>query len=251
MQQRKSNKDKKILIFSGAGISAESGISTFRDANGLWENHDIDKVCSEDTWKQNFELVHEFYNQRRMQLSGVKPNKAHEIVAQIQQEYPQQTHIITQNVDDLFERAGCVDVMHVHGELTKMRCVACGHAWEIGYLGFDTKHDRCPKCSSLKGVRPDIVFFGGNAPFYRDMYRAFESASNKESIVIIIGTMGNIVFVEGMIKDKPCTKIVNNLEQSAYLNPHIFDYSFYEKATLAMPKIYKIISQIYDSRRDF
>ena len=117
---------KKLIIFSGAGISAESGINTFRDTNGLWENHSIKEICSEYTWKQNFEAVHSFYNQRRVQLSEVQPNNAHKVVATLKKQYGEDCYVITQNVDDLFERVGCKDVLHVHGELGKMECTACG-----------------------------------------------------------------------------------------------------------------------------
>ena len=116
---------KKLIIFSGAGISAESGINTFRDTNGLWEKYSIEEICTENTWKQNFDAVHVFYNQRRIQLQKVKPNRAHEVVSMLKKMYGDNCYVITQNVDDLFERAGCEDVLHVHGELTKMECTAC------------------------------------------------------------------------------------------------------------------------------
>ena len=120
-------REKGLIIFSGAGISAESGINTFRDTNGLWENHSIKEVCSENTWKHNFEAVHTFYNQRRVQLSEVQPNNAHKVVATLKKQYGDDCYVITQNVDDLFERAGCEDVLHVHGELKK---------WNVPHVGI-------------------------------------------------------------------------------------------------------------------
>jgi len=214
---------KKIIIFSGAGISAESGISTFRDTDGLWENHNIEEVCHQNSWKNNFELVHKFYNQRRMQLNEVQPNKAHKVVAKIKQKYGDDCYVITQNVDDLFERAGCKEVLHVHGELTKMECTACGNIWDIGYKEFDIAKDRCPNCNSLRGVKPYIVFFGGTAPKYREMYRAFDVGSYRDSIVVIIGTMGNVVVIDEFLRNKLCKKILNNLEPSEYINDEVFD----------------------------
>ncbi len=228
---------KKILIFSGAGISAESGISTFRDSNGLWEKHNIEDICNQNTWKKNFKLVHSFYNQRRKQLNSVQPNEAHKTVARIQKKYKEDCYVITQNVDDLFERAGCTDVVHVHGELTKLECTACGHIWDIGYKEFNTSLDKCPKCGSLKGVKPFIVFFGGQSPQYINMYRAFEVCKNRGSIVIVIGTMGNVVPVESLLENTPCKKILNNLEKSHYINDKIMDKVYYEKATTAARKI--------------
>ena len=228
---------KKIIIFSVAGISAESGINTFRDTNGLWENHSIKEVCSEKTWKHNFEVVHTFYNQRRVQLSKVQPNNAHKVVATLKKQYGDDCYVITQNVDDLFERAGCTDVLHVHGELEKMECTACGHIWNIGYEIFDIEKDRCPKCNSLRGVKPYIVFFGGQAAHYRDMYRAFESAKHKDSIVVIIGTMGNVINIENLLEHKLCKKILNNLEASEYIDDTFFDKVYYDKATKSLSRI--------------
>jgi len=112
---------KKLVVLSGAGISAESGISTFRDSNGLWENHRIEDVASPEGFARNPKLVLDFYNLRRRQLKEVKPNLAHEILAELEQDFD--VHIITQNVDDLHERAGSKKVIHLHGELKKVRSV--------------------------------------------------------------------------------------------------------------------------------
>lgn len=113
---------KKIVVLTGAGISAESGIKTFRDADGLWEGHDIMEVASPIGWNKNPSLVLDFYNKRRAQLLTVQPNKAHEILAELEKQF--NIHIITQNVDDLHERAGSSSVLHLHGELLKVRSVA-------------------------------------------------------------------------------------------------------------------------------
>ena len=112
---------KKLVVLSGAGISAESGISTFRDSNGLWENHRIEDVASPEGFARNPKLVLDFYNLRRRQLKDVKPNLAHEILAELEQDFD--VYIITQNVDDLHERAGSKNVIHLHGELKKVRSV--------------------------------------------------------------------------------------------------------------------------------
>lgn len=250
-----NNPEKKIIIFSGAGLSAESGISTFRDTNGLWENHKIEEVCTEATWKQNFDLIHDFYNQRRLQLAEVVPNAAHEAIARIQDKFKDNCYVITQNVDDLLERAGVPQVLHVHGELTKLDCTACGHKWDIGYTEFS----RCPKCDSLKGVRPSIVFFGGSAPMYSYMFRAFEYLQNPESILIVIGTMGNVVPIRHIIgreirksKEMSFVKsikgkaILNNLEASEYLPENLFNHVFYEKASETLPKIEEFLDENFN-----
>lgn len=242
--------EKKIVIFTGAGLSAESGVSTFRDSNGLWENHKIEEVCSEANWKKNFELVHNFYNQRRVQLAEVEPNEAHKTIARIKNKFKDDCIVITQNVDDLLERSGVKDILHVHGELTKMECEACGGKWDIKYKEFDLENDRCPNCESLKGVRPDIVFFGGPAPYYTYMKRAFEYLQNPQSILVVVGTMGNVVPIEDIIgkvffngnhkmgrKKVKATTILNNLEKSAYILDDLFDVIHYKKATEALPLI--------------
>ena len=243
MKRRYKIPNKKIIIFTGAGISAESGISTFRDADGLWENHEIEEVCTQSSWKKNFELVHRFYNQRRAEMASVLPNRAHQVVAKIKEKYQDDCLVLTQNVDDLFERAGVESLVHLHGEATKMHCTACGNIWDIGYGIFDTQSDRCPKCNSLKGVKPHIVFFGGEAPMYQELYKSIEYMKSSSSIIVVIGTMGNIIPISDVIKLFPCKKILNNLESSEYIDGTLFDKVYYEKATTALPKIEEDIVQ--------
>jgi len=236
----------KIIIFSGAGISAPSGISTFRDKDGLWENHKIDEVCNEGTWKNNFKIVHDFYNERRNQLENVEPNIAHKVVSDIIYKYGEDNVInITQNVDNLFERANVTNTLHVHGELTKMQCENCGHQWNIGNKSFDIKKDKCPNCDSVKNVRPKIVFFGGSAPMYKYMSRAFEYASLENSIVVVIGTMGNVVPIDAYLKDKKAKKILCNMEKSKYINEKNYDNVYYESITTVIDKIEKNIEKYW------
>lgn len=169
---------KKIVILSGAGISAESGIQTFRDANGLWEGHDIMEVASPQGFKNNPTLVLNFYNQRRRQLLNVKPNSAHYDLVQLEKQFD--VHIITQNVDDLHERAGNSKVLHLHGELLKSRSTynknliyECRKDINIG--------DLCEKNSQL---RPHIVWFGEDVPL---LEKAIDIVSDCD-ILVIIGT---------------------------------------------------------------
>lgn len=151
----------KVVIFSGAGISAESGLSTFRDADGLWEKYRIEEICQAGCLSWNRENTLAFYDARREQLSSVTPNTAHYAIAQLQKRYPNDIAIITQNVDDLFERAGCKDVLHLHGFLPRLRCEQCSQTELIGY----TKQERTFTCKNCGGsFRPDIVFFGEAAP---------------------------------------------------------------------------------------
>lgn len=169
---------KKIVVLTGAGISAESGISTFRDANGLWENHDIMEVASIEGWWRNPELVLEFYNQRRRQLKTVAPNAAHHYLKTLEQKY--EVVIITQNVDNLHERAGSNRILHLHGELNKVRSEQDEHMvmdWaEDLHLG--------QKASDGAQLRPHIVWFGEAVPM---MEQAVEETLSAD-ILLIIGT---------------------------------------------------------------
>ena len=240
----KYNKTPKIIIFSGAGLSAESGISTFRDSNGLWENHKIEEICNESTWKQNFSKIHDFYNQRRVQLANVEPNEAHKTIKRIWDKFGEDILIITQNVDPLLERAGIPEenILHLHGFLTEMHCTACGTIWDIGTTEFNTETDRCRTCESLRGVKPNIVFFGGSAPMYTYLYRALEYLEHPDSRLVVIGTMGNVVAVDEFTKHiHPKKKILNNLEKSEFIDDSNFGHFFYEPASTALPKIEEIL----------
>ncbi len=170
---------EKIVILTGAGISAESGVKTFRDSNGLWNNYKIEEVASPIAWAQNPEMVLEFYNQRRKQLFEVEPNKAHYALAKLEEKYNVQ--IVTQNVDDLHERAGSKNILHLHGELKKARSTVDENLiyeldnWEL------KKGDKCEKSSQL---RPHIVWFGEAVPNFSI---AIEIAKQAD-IFIVIGT---------------------------------------------------------------
>jgi len=146
-----------IVILTGAGISAESGLATFRDKDGLWEGHRVEEVATPEAFRRDPEFVHRFYNFRRMALAAAEPNAAHLALARLCREHPGPVAIITQNVDDLHERAGCTDVIHMHGELRKALCNHCGAVSQwFGDLGV---RDSCPTCGET-ALRPDIVWFG-------------------------------------------------------------------------------------------
>ncbi len=169
---------KNIVVLTGAGMSAESGIKTFRDAGGLWEGYDVMEVASPEGWHSNKELVLDFYNQRRAQLKEVQPNKGHIALAELEIEYNVQ--IVTQNVDDLHERAGSSNVLHLHGELRKVRSERNEHliteTTEPIYLG--------DKASDGHQLRPHIVWFGEEVP---ELHNAI-TITEKADVLIIIGT---------------------------------------------------------------
>ncbi len=169
---------KKIVVLTGAGISAESGISTFRDADGLWEGHDVMEVASPIGWNNNKALVLDFYNKRRQQLLEVVPNLAHKALVNLEQKY--QVNIITQNVDDLHERAGSKNVLHLHGELLQVRSTKnpnLVYSWSKDVLLGDV-------CEEKSQLRPHIVWFGEEVPM---LEKAIEITA-KADILLIIGT---------------------------------------------------------------
>jgi len=169
---------KKIVVLTGAGISAESGISTFRDADGLWEGHDIMEVASPIGWHNNKALVLDFYNKRRIQLFTVLPNEAHKALVDLEQHH--QVSIITQNVDDLHERAGSKNVLHLHGELLKVRSVKNSKL----IYNWNTDLNIGDLCEEKSQLRPHIVWFGEEVPM---LEKAIEITS-KADILMIIGT---------------------------------------------------------------
>lgn len=169
---------KKLVVLTGAGISAESGIRTFRDADGLWENHRIEEVATPEAWENNPELVLEFYNQRRRQLMEVEPNDAHKRLVDLEKQYD--VWIVTQNVDDLHERAGSSKVLHLHGELRKVRSERYPnliYPWDKDlFLG-----DLCAQGAQL---RPHIVWFGESVP----MLETAAGIVHNADCFVIIGT---------------------------------------------------------------
>ncbi|MEX0996847.1 MAG: NAD-dependent deacylase [Flavobacteriaceae bacterium] len=189
---------KKLIVLTGAGISAESGINTFRDADGLWEGHDIMEVASPVGWHKNPGVVLDFYNKRRKQLLEVKPNSAHIALAELEKDYD--VHIITQNVDDLHERAGSSKVLHLHGELLKVRSTT-----DKNYI-LDWKKDInlgdcCPKDGQL---RPHIVWFGEAVPAMDEAITITESAD----IVVVIGTSLQVYPAAGLMHYAPSNSTV-------------------------------------------
>lgn len=235
-----SMKYSKILIFSGAGLSAESGIATFRKSGteSVWDNFNLNEVCNQLTWKQNANKVHNFYNLRRKELETVEPNNAHYKIAEIKEKYGSNTYVITQNVDDLLERAGCSGIIHVHGELTKMECTHCNHFWEIGYNEFNYLEESCPKCKSKQSIKPYVVLFNGKAPKYADMHsKLSEILEDEKALLVVIGTMGNVIPIGLFLKYRKCKTILNNLEPSEYLPDVLFDEVYYEPCTTFIDKL--------------
>jgi NAD-dependent deacetylase len=180
---------KKVVFLTGAGISAESGVKTFRDAGGLWEGHNVMDVASPQGWRRNKELVLEFYNQRHKQLSEVEPNEGHKLIAELEKDFD--VHVITQNVDDLHERGGSSKILHLHGELTKM-CSSMDKEQTLPYVEIKVG-DKHPDGSQL---RPYIVWFGEDVP---KIGEAVKIASEAD-IFVVVGTSLQVYPAAGLIE---------------------------------------------------
>lgn len=182
------NKYQNIVVLTGAGISAESGIKTFRDQNGLWEQHKIEDVATPQGFMRNKALVHEFYNQRRRQLQSpeVQPNLAHQALAKFEARFQGKFTLITQNVDNLHQRAGTKNIFPMHGELLKARCGRTGNIFD--WFDDITEAIPCPCCKKAGTLRPHIVWFG-EMPFFMD---DIEEALKSCDLFVAIGTSGQV-----------------------------------------------------------
>lgn len=185
-------RDASIVILTGAGVSAESGVRTFRDAGGLWEGHRVEDVATPEGFARDPALVHAFYNARRRQLGRVAPNAAHAALAELERGWPGEVLLVTQNVDDLHERAGSRNLVHLHGELLKARCGDCGSV--RGWTEDLDAATPCPACGA-KAMRPHIVWFG-ELPF--DLPR-IHGALERCGLFMAIGTSGLVYPAAGFV----------------------------------------------------
>lgn len=223
---------QSIVVLTGAGVSAESGIQTFRAADGLWENHRVEEVATPEGFQADPELVQRFYNARRQQLlSGdIAPNSAHVALAKLEQAFPGRFLLVTQNIDDLHERAGSQNLIHMHGELLKMRCSFSEQVFEI----YEEIHiaSVCPCCGKTGRLRPHIVWFGEMPMKMEQIYRALMDCD----LFLSIGTSGNVYPAAGFVsqaKEAGAHAIEINLEPS--LTESLFDQHIYGKAGEILP----------------
>lgn len=206
-----------IVILTGAGLSAESGIATFRGPGGLWEGHRVEDVCTPEALADDPELVHRFYDARRAKLAEVAPNPAHVALARLDAEWPGQLLIVTQNVDDLHERAGAKRLLHMHGALKSALCPACGD--NVEWEGDLPRGTECPDCGT-PALRPDIVFFG-EIPYHMHL---IEQAVSDAHLFVSIGTSGAVYPAAGFVQAARAYGVRTlelNLEPSA--GSHWFD----------------------------
>ena len=235
-------KNKKILIFTGAGVSEESGIETFRGNNGLWDNYKIEDVATPSGWRKNREVVLDFYNQRRAQLKDVEPNLAHKLIADLEKDFDVQ--VVTQNVDNLHERAGSTNIIHLHGELTKSRSTFPGSSETYDCPGDINLGDKCPRGSQL---RPHIVWFSENLDSV-DLLNA-EKAAFECDICIIVGTSMQVSPANQIpfITKEDCIIFYVDPSESDFYIPE-FRKNFFkhikEPATVGMQKVIDIIKNV-------
>ena len=186
-----------IFILTGAGISAESGLKTFRDNDGLWETHRVEDVATPEAFARDSDMVHRFYNQRRAALNEAQPNAAHHALGRLQTRLRGsggRLTLVTQNVDDLHERGGATDVIHMHGELKGGLCAACDFRWDV--QDDLTPGSACPACQTVGGPRPDIVWFG-EMPYHMDR---IERALQRSDLFVSIGTSGAVYPAAGFVQ---------------------------------------------------
>ncbi|MCO5063230.1 MAG: NAD-dependent deacylase [Rhizobiaceae bacterium] len=184
---------RSIVILTGAGISAESGVDTFRAKDGIWSKYDYRDVATPEGFVRNPKLVFDFYNMRRRGLAKVKPNAAHEALARLEEAFPGDVLVVTQNIDDLHERAGTKNLIHMHGELERALCTVCESR---SYWPDDMKQDSaCPACGTVGYLRPDVVWFG-EMPYHMDHVH---QALAKCDLFLSIGTSGNVYPAAGFV----------------------------------------------------
>lgn len=225
---------RRIVVLTGSGVSAESGVSTFRDKGGIWSKYDYRQVATPEGFAADPALVHSFYNERRRRLKDVAPNAAHVALARLEQELGKRggrLTLVTQNVDDLHERAGSKNLLHMHGELAKARCGACAavHSWEDD-LGLETS---CAACARTGAMRPHVVWFGETPMHLEEITDAVMAADQ----FVSIGTSGSVYPAAGFVGEArrlgvPCTEL--NLEPSD--NALLFTDARYGKASEIVPQ---------------
>ena len=230
----------KIRVFAGAGLSAESGLATFRDEGGLWTKYDINEVCFYPSFIANKEdlkfrqKIFDFYNEVKLACLQAKPNAAHYELALWQNNLGIETVIFTANVDNLLEQAGCKNVVHVHGDLSSMHCTSCTYSWECDVFS----EQRCPKCNS-RLTKPNVVFFHENAPLYAKLLTEFHGKRrHPNDLLVYVGSSQSVIPPSKLMdtrRGKEGVKVLVNLANGP--EDSLFDYCYYEKASTGLEKV--------------
>ncbi|UXM94553.1 NAD-dependent deacylase [Bartonella sp. HY329] len=230
-----------ILILTGAGISAESGIPTFRDSGGTWNNYSVEKVATPQGFAHDPQLVYDFYNKRRQDAKLAKPNAAHFALAELEEKWPSEFLLVTQNVDSLHEAAGSIKILHMHGQLNSALCAAC-HS-QNPWQGDMDEQSQCPSCGTIGSLRPDIVWFG-EMPYHMEK---IELALSHCDIFAAIGTSGQVYPAAGFV----CMALENgaktyeiNLDCGNDISS-FFDHRLAGKASVTVPDfVAKMLSRL-------
>ncbi len=187
--------ESRMTILTGAGLSAESGLHTFRDRGGIWERYDLSEVATPEAFARNPAFVLDFYNQRRRANEDVKPNAAHEALARLEREHIADVWVVTQNIDPLHEMAGTRNLIHMHGEIAKALCAECGHREQWGMADI-TPGSTCPACATIGRMRPDVVWFG-EMPYRMDEIFGLLAQTD---LFVSIGTSGTVYPAAGFVE---------------------------------------------------
>lgn len=238
----------KVMIFSGAGVSAESGLSTFRDKNGIWSRFNHEEVCNFAVWQQNYGGVHAFYNRLRRAVAEAEPNDFHRAVARWSKLYDVRN--VTQNVDDLFERAGVEQTLHVHGFINDLKCIDCNFAWSQT-TDWDSALP-CPRCGHARCIKPGIIMFGETAPAYLDLFVELDYVSDQRGekpdggVIIVAGTDEQVVDISIMIQEHAYAthNVLVNPKPSGFARGHaIYDVAIQKPAGEAVAMLDQLLAE--------
>ncbi len=230
----------RLVVLTGAGISAESGIATFRDAGGLWERHRVEDVATPEAWERDPALVWRFYSARRRQAREAEPNPAHRALAELEARLGDRFLLVTQNVDDLHERAGSSRVIHMHGELRKTRCESCEREPFVDDALHEAEVPRCERCDAR--LRPHIVWFG-EMPF--EMHR-IERAVQAADVFVTVGSSGAVYPAAGLVREMTYRRRMGERVHTLYVglerpeNAHEFDEIVLGKAGELLPSLFEV-----------
>lgn len=234
-----NQQNNRVVFLTGAGLSADSGVPTFRGQGGLYRGIVAENLLSREGFDQSPTLVHDFCDDRRTALADVSPNPAHLMLSRLEADYGDRVTVLTQNIDDLLERAGCASAVHLHGFLTRMRSIGNSKVIrDIGHCRYWSGEPseapeggfrfRCPKSNSF--FRPDVVLFGEMAPEYSKMYKALKRLGS-DDLFVVIGTLGNVLPVADFAENLTCRTVLNNLEPSEHIPEGVFNDVLYDRAS--------------------
>ena len=209
MADFEASRPPRLYVFSGAGLSAESGLSTFRTGDGIWTRASIDEVCNYLTWRRNRAAVFRFYNERIAESAGAQPNAAHRLLADWQRRWGRErVRLVTQNIDDLLEQAGAQSVMHLHGDMISLRCTDCDLRFAKTARALDPQA-ACPECGQVASVKPGVVFFNEAAPEYAHLARMQREMTDAD-LFVAIGTAFDVIAPERLLPPERCFRHERN-----------------------------------------